>query len=80
MNLNQLKKIGLHLAVWVGAFCAVLISPVILLYTVPVAVVAVSDIVHAGGAAIAAGLIASAATCLMLRQARSRAAAPATAA
>ena len=69
----SLTKIALHGAVWVLAFCAVLISPVILIYSVPVVVGAVTDVVQAGaGPAV---FIASAA-CLMLRKALLRAAVP----
>ena len=46
-TMNQLKTVALHSAAWLGAFCAVLISPVILLYVPPMVVTAVSDIVRA---------------------------------
>jgi hypothetical protein len=75
--MNSLTKIALHGAVWVLAFCAVLISPVIVIYSVPVLVGAVADVVQAGGGPIAAVLIASAAACLMFRKALIRAAASA---
>jgi hypothetical protein len=73
-----LTKIALHSAVWVLAFCAVLISPVILIYSVPVVVGAVADVVQAGGGPIAAVLIASGAAYLMFRKALLRAAVPAS--
>ena len=78
--MNSLTKIALHGAVWVLAFCAVLISPAILIYSVPVVVGAVADIVQAGGGPIAAVLFASAAACLKFRKALLRAAVPASAA
>jgi hypothetical protein len=63
MNLNLLKKIGLHCAVWAGAFCAVLVAPVILVYGVPLAIGAVSDIVHLGGGPLTIIAAVSATTC-----------------
>jgi hypothetical protein len=58
--MNKPTKIALHCAGWGVALCAVLISPVILVYSVPVAVGVVSDIVHAGGGPVVAGSIVSA--------------------
>jgi hypothetical protein len=51
----------------VFAFCVVLISPVILIYSVPVLVGVVADIVQAGLGPIAAVLIDSAATWQQIR-------------
>jgi hypothetical protein len=58
--MNKLTKIALHYPGWGVALCAVLISPVILVYSVPVALGVVSDIVHAGGGPVVAGSIVSA--------------------
>jgi hypothetical protein len=60
MNLNQVKKIALRCAAWGLAFCAVLlISPVILIYSVPIAIGIVSDVVRAGYGPIAVLLFIS---------------------
>jgi hypothetical protein len=56
-TMNKMTKIARHCAGWGLSFCAVLISPVILIYSAPLAVGAASDIVHAGGGTIAAAII-----------------------
>jgi hypothetical protein len=66
MNLNLLKKIALHALGWLGAFCAVLISPVIIVYGAPLVVGAVSDIIRLGYGPMAVGLLVSA---VLLRRA-----------
>ena len=55
--MNKLTKIALHCAGCGLAFCAVLISPMILIYSGPLVIGAASDIVHVGGATIAAAFI-----------------------
>ena len=60
----SLLTIGFRCAV---AFCAVLISPVILIYGVPLAIGAVADLVHAGLGPIATVLIADAASYQQIR-------------
>ena len=65
--MSLLAKIGFRCAVWMLAFCAVLISPVILIYGAPVAVGAVTDIMQAGLGPIATVLIADAATWQQIR-------------
>ena len=52
-----MTHIALHIAGWALALCAVLISPVILIYSAPLVVGAVSDIIHAGGGTIATAII-----------------------
>jgi putative effector of murein hydrolase LrgA (UPF0299 family) len=54
---------------WVFALCATLISPVILLFTVPVAIGVGGDLVRACGEPVAVVLIGSAAACLVLGRA-----------
>jgi hypothetical protein len=56
-TMNKLTKSARHCSGWGLAFCAVLISPVILLYSGPLVVGVASDIVHAGGGTIAAAVI-----------------------
>lgn len=71
MNLNLLKKI----ATWGLAVCAVLISPVILVYGVLFGFGIVSDIVRlSGGPIVPVDLIASPMAILMLRRASAPAA------
>jgi hypothetical protein len=48
MNLNLPKKVGRHCAVWGLAFCAVAISPVIIIYGVPFGIGVASDLVQVG--------------------------------
>jgi hypothetical protein len=60
--MSLLSKIGFRCAVWVFAFCAVPISPVILIYGVPVLVGIVADVVQAALAHCDRPLIANAAT------------------
>jgi hypothetical protein len=62
-----MKVLG-HCAAWVLAFCAVLLSPLALIYGVPLAIGAGADIVALGGGPIAAILLASATVCLLLRR------------
>ena len=64
---SLLMKIGFRCAMWMLAFCAVLISPVILIYGMPVLVGVVADVLQAGLGPIAAVLIASAATWQQIR-------------
>src|ERR1700693_1818262 len=52
-------KIVAHCAVWVLALCAVLISPVILIFGVPLAIGVGTDLVETGAGPILAVLIAS---------------------
>jgi len=52
-------KIVAHCAVWVLAFCAVLVSPVILIFGVPLAIGVGTDIVQAGAAPLAAVFVAA---------------------
>jgi hypothetical protein len=67
--MNKLTKIALGSAACGLAFCAVLISPVILVYGVPFAIGIVSDIVQlSGGPIIPVDLIASPVAYLMLRR------------
>lgn len=47
-------KIVAHCAVWVLAFCAVLVSPVILIFGVPLMIGVGADVVQAGAAPLAA--------------------------
>ena len=65
--MSLVTRIGLRCAVWAFAFCAVLISPVILIYGVPVLVGIVTDFVQAGLGPVAAVLIDSAATWQQIR-------------
>ena len=65
--MSQLTKIGFRCAVWMLAFCAVLLSPVILIYGVPVAIGEVTDVTQAGLGPIATVLIADAATWQQIR-------------
>ena len=65
--MGLLTKIGFRCAVWMFALCAVLISPVILIYGVPVVIGAVTDIVQAGLGPVATVLIADAATWQQIR-------------
>jgi hypothetical protein len=60
-------KVAAHCAVWVLAFCAVLVSPVVLIFAVPFAIGFGSDVVAAGYAPLAAVLVAASLTCVMLR-------------
>lgn len=65
--MSLLMKIGFRCAMWMLTFCAVLISPVILIYGMPVLVGVVADVLQAGLGPIAAVLIASAATWQQIR-------------
>jgi hypothetical protein len=69
-------KLVAHVAVWILAFCAVLVSPVILIYGVPLAIGIGTEIVQAGAGPIAAVLIVGTAS-LMLCKAPVRASAKA---
>src|SRR5947209_19539601 len=60
-------KFVAHCAAWVAAFCAVLVSPVALIFAVPFAIGLGSDVVAAGYAPVAAVLAAASLACLMLR-------------
>jgi hypothetical protein len=55
--MNKLTRTTLHIASWALALCAGLVSPVILIYSAPLVVGAVSDIIHAGGGTIATAII-----------------------
>jgi hypothetical protein len=46
--MSLLMKIGFRCAMWMLTFCAVLISPVILIYGMPVLVGVVADVLQAG--------------------------------
>jgi hypothetical protein len=70
-------KVAAHCMVWVLAFCAVLVSPVVLIFAVPFAIGVGSDIVAAGYAPIATVAVAGSAACLMLRRPPLRASAKA---
>ena len=59
-------KIVAHCAVWLLAFCAVLISPVILIFAVPLAIGIGADIVHYGAGPVAAVAMAATLASLML--------------
>jgi hypothetical protein len=61
--MNKLTKIGRYGAVFGFALCAVLIAPVILIYGVPLAVGAMSDILQLDGGQMASILSVSAAAC-----------------
>ena len=65
--MRMLTKISFRCAQWMFAFCAVLISPVILIYGVPVAIGAVTDVTQAGLGPIATALIVDAATWQQIR-------------
>ena len=60
-------KIVAHCAVWALAFCAVLVSPVILIFGVPLVIGIGTDLVDAGAGPIAAVLIAGTLACLTLK-------------
>jgi len=66
---SLLTKIGFRCAVWMLTFCAVLISPVILIYGVPVAIGVVTDVTQSGLGPIATVLMADAAAWQQIRQA-----------
>ena len=66
-------KVAAHCAVWVLAFFAILVSPVVLIFAVPFAIGIGGDIVAAGYAPAAAVFIAVSATALMLSSAPLRA-------
>lgn len=66
-------KIVAHCAVWVLAFCAVLASPVVLIFGVPLAIGIGADIVDSGAGPPMAVLIATAAACIGLRRPSARA-------
>ena len=51
--MSPLTKIGRHCAICVLTFCAVLISPVILIYGPLIAIGVVADVVRAGNSPIA---------------------------
>jgi len=70
-------KIVAHCAVWVLAFCAVLVSPVILIFGVPLASGMGTDLVQAGAAPLAAVFIAGSVGLFGLRKAPIRASAKA---
>jgi hypothetical protein len=55
--MDNVTTIARHCAAWLGAFCAVLVSPMILFYSAPLVVGVASDIVHAGGGLIAAAIL-----------------------
>lgn len=55
-------KLVAHCAVWVAAFCAVLVSPVALIFAVPFAIGVGADIASAGYAPVAAVFVAAGAT------------------
>ena len=67
--MSLLTKIGFRCAVWMLTFCAVLISPVILIYGVPVAIGVVTDVTQSGLGPIATVLMADAAAWQQIRQA-----------
>jgi hypothetical protein len=66
-------KFVAHCAVWVLAFCAVLVSPVILIFAVPLAIGIGSDIVTTGAGPIAAIVLAGTLACLTLGKSSVRA-------
>jgi uncharacterized membrane protein YvlD (DUF360 family) len=66
-------KIVAHCAVWVLAFCAVLVSPVILIFGVPLAIGIGTDLVEAGAAPLAAVFVAAGVALFGLRKAPVRA-------
>ena len=70
-------KIVAHCAVWILAFCAVLVSPVVLIFAVPLAIGLGTDFVQAGAAPLAAVFIASTVALFGLRKAPVRASAKA---
>jgi hypothetical protein len=55
--MDKVAMIARHCGAWLGAFCAVLISPMILFYSRPLVVGVASDMVHAGGGLIAAAIL-----------------------
>jgi len=65
-------KVVLHGSMWVVALCAALISPVILIFVVPLAIGIGADLAPACGAPVALVLIASAAACLVVCKASGR--------
>ena len=65
--MSQLTKISFRCAQSMLAFCAVMISPVILIYGVPVAIGAVTDVTQAGLGPIATVLMADAAAWQQIR-------------
>jgi hypothetical protein len=60
-------KVVAHCAVWILAFCAVLISPVILIFGVPLAIGIGADVIDAGAGPLGAVLIASTLACLTIK-------------
>ena len=66
-------KIVAHCAVWVLAFCAVLVSPVILIFGVPLAIGIGTDLVEAGAAPLAVVFVAAGVALFGLRKAPVRA-------
>jgi len=66
-------KIFAHCAVWALAFCAVPVSPVILIFGVPLAIGLGTDIVQSGAGPLAAVFIAASITCVGLCNASVRA-------
>jgi hypothetical protein len=60
-------KFAAHCAVWLLAFCAVLVSPVVLILAVPFAIGIGSDVIAAGYAPLAAVVVAASLACVMLR-------------
>src|SRR3954447_24258068 len=65
-------KIIVHGSIWMLALCAALISPVILIFIVPLAIGVGADLVWACGAPIAVVLIANAAACVVVCKASGR--------
>ena len=66
-------KIVAHCAVWFLAFCAVLISPVILIFCVPLAIGVTADVFEMGAGPLVAVLIASALACFLASKPPARA-------
>lgn len=58
-------KIVAHCAVWFLAFCAVLVSPVILIFCVPLAIGVTADVWEMGAGPLLAVLVASTLACLL---------------
>jgi hypothetical protein len=59
-------KVAAHCGVWLLAFCAMLVSPVILIFGVPLAIGVGTDIVQAGAAPFTGVLVAAGVTLLSL--------------
>jgi hypothetical protein len=61
-------KVVAHCAVWVLAFFAVLISPIILIFGVPLAIGVGADVIDSGAGPLGAVLIAITVACLTMKR------------